>query len=153
MIRKYILLVSALFVVLCAPTIVRGADVDDLKAAFEQGVKAVNALDVDGFMALAHDQSVTFGASSPFPTDGKAAQRQAVQNNVNNRESQTFTPINPQFRVIGTTGIAWGNASIAIKPKGGPLDTNWVRYTIVYAKTDGKWLRVATHLSWVPAGN
>jgi uncharacterized protein (TIGR02246 family) len=147
------LLAFALFAGLCAPTVVRGADVDDLKAAFEQGTKALNALDVDGFMALAHDQGVTFGAASPFPTDGKAAQRQALQGIVSSRESQTFTPINPQFRVIGTTGIVWGHGSIAIKPKGGPLDTNYVRYTIVYAKTDGKWLRVATHLSWMPAGN
>lgn len=153
MIRRHTLLAFAIFSVLCAPTVVRSADVDDVKAAFEQGVKAINALDVDGFMALAHDQSVTFGAASPFPTDGKAAQRQALQNAVNNRESQTFTPVNPQFRVIGTTGIAWGNASIAIKPKGGPLETHYLRYTIVFAKADGKWLRVATHLSWMPAGN
>jgi len=153
MIRRHTLLAFAIVAVLCAPTVARGADVDDLKAAFEEGRKALNALDVDGFMALAHDQGVTFGAASPFPVDGKAAQRQVLQNVVNNRESQNFTPINPQFRVIGTTGIAWGNASIAIKPKGGPLETNYMRYTIVYAKSDGKWLRVATHLSWMPAGN
>ncbi len=147
------LLIFAIVTILFVPAIVRGADVDDLKAAFEQGVKALNALDVDGFMALSHDQSVTFGASSPFPVDGKAAQRQVTQNAVNNRESQTFTPINPQFRVIGTTGITWGNGSVAFKPKGGPLETHYVRYTIVFAKSDGKWLRVATHLSWMPAGN
>ena len=153
MIRKNAILAFAIFTVICAPAAVRGADVDDLKAAFEQGTKAINALDVDGFMALAHDQSVVFGAASPFPTDGKAAQRQIIQSVVNSRESQTFTPINPQFRVIGTTGIAWGNGSIVIKPKGGPLETHYVRYTIAYAKSDGKWLRVATHISWMPAGN
>ena len=153
MIRRHMLLAFAIFAVLCAPTVVRGADVDDLKAAFEQGTKALNALDVDGFMALAHDQSVTVGASSPFPVDGKAAQRQVFQSAVNNRESQNFTPINPQFRVIGTTGITWGNGSVAIKPKGGPLETHYVRYTIIYAKSDGKWLRVASHISWMPAGN
>ncbi len=68
-----------LIVVVCVPATVRGADVDDLKAAFEQGLKALNALDVDGFMASAHDQSVTFGTSSPFPVDGKAAQQQVLQ--------------------------------------------------------------------------
>lgn len=153
MIRRHTSLAFALFAVLCVPTVARGADVDDLKAAFEQGTKALNALDLDGFMALAHDQSVTFGAASPFPIDGKAAQRQTLQNAMNGRESQTFTPINPQFRVIGTTGIVWGHGSLVIKPKGGPLETQYVRYTIVYAKTDGKWLRAATHLSWMPAGN
>jgi ketosteroid isomerase-like protein len=153
MIRKHMLLAFALFAVLCAPTVVCGADVDDLKATFEQGTKALNALDVDGFMASAHDQGVTFGAASPFPVDGKAAQRQILQSVISSRESQNFTPINPQFRVVGTTGIAWGHGSIVIKPKGGPLETQYVRYTIVYAKTDGKWLRVATHLSWMPAGN
>ena len=153
MIRRHTLLAFAIFSVLCTPTVVRSADVDDLKATYEQGLKALNALDVDGFMALAHDQGVTFGAASPFPVDGKAAQRQAVQSAVSSRESQTFTPINPQFRVIGMTGITWGNGSVAIKPKGGPLETHYVRYTIVYAKSDGKWLRVASHLSWMPAGD
>jgi ketosteroid isomerase-like protein len=153
MIRRHTLMAFAIFSVLCAPTVVRSADVDDVKATFEQGVKTLNALDVDGFMALEHDQGVRIGATSPFPVDGKAAQRQGLQHVINNRESQTFTPINPQFRVIGTTGIAWGNASLAIKPKDGPLETHYMRYTIVYAKSDGKWLRVASHLSWMPAGN
>jgi uncharacterized protein (TIGR02246 family) len=129
------------------------ADVDDLKATFEQGTKALNALDVDGFMALAHDQGVVFGAASPFPVDGKAAQRQVFQSAVNSRESQNFTPINPQFRVVGTTGIAWGHSVLTIKPKGGPLETHYVRYTLIYTKSDGKWLRVASHTSWMPAGN
>ena len=66
----------ALIAVVCIPAVARGADVDDLKATYEQGVKALNALDVDGFMASAHDQGMTFGAASPFPVDGKVAQRQ-----------------------------------------------------------------------------
>jgi len=153
MVRRQILLASVIVIALGVPCVARGADVDDLKTAFEQGVKALNAQDVDGFMALAHDQAVVFGAASPFPVDGKAAQRQTFQSAVNNRESTTFTPVNPQFRVIGDTGIAWGHAVITLKPKGGPLETQYVRYTLVYVKTDGKWLRAAGHVSWMPPGH
>jgi ketosteroid isomerase-like protein len=153
MIYRYAVFIFAMTALLCTPPITQGADVDDLKAVFEQGTKALSALDADGFMASAHEQSITFGAASPVPVDGKAAQQQVTQSVMSSRESQNFTPINPQFRVIGTTGMAWGHGRVAIKPKGGPLETNWVRYTIIYAKSDGKWLRVASHLSRLPSGN
>lgn len=138
--------------VLVAPSAAYGGDIDDLKAAFEQSVAALNERDLDGFLALSHDQGVSFGPNSPFATDGKEASRQANQALLANHESITITPINPQYRVIGTTGLAWGHMATALKPKDGPAHTVFVRYLWTFAKVDEKWLRVANHLSRLPSG-
>lgn len=153
MVYKRVLLILAIVAVLFTPSTARSADVDDLKAAFDQLTKALNARDLDAVMAGLHDQVVTFGASSPFPADGKAAARQTLQAVFANNESITVTPVNPQFRVTGNTGVAWGHVSLVTKPKDGPVATTYARYTFTYTKTDGKWLRVAQHISRIPSGN
>ncbi len=65
------------------------ADLDDLKAAFEQTMTAINRLDLEAFLALHHDQVVVFGGDAPFAVDGKAAVRQAFQTFFDNSESAT----------------------------------------------------------------
>lgn len=55
------------------------ADIDDLKAAFAQLVKAGIARDLHGLTTLWHEQIVTFQPFSPFPVEGKTAQRQVFQ--------------------------------------------------------------------------
>jgi ketosteroid isomerase-like protein len=128
-------------------------DMDDLKATFEQMIKALNTRDLEALLALSHEQSVSFGVTTPFAIDGKAASRQANQASFTNNESIMNTPINPQFRVIGSTGLCWGNMATAFKPKDGPLQTVYVRYLWTFVKENGKWLRVANHLSRMPSGN
>ena len=124
-------------------------DVDDLKAAFEKGVKGYNSRD-DNVFATVHDQHVEFGAAVPFAMVGKAQYQQNTKAYWASTESATFKPINPQFLVIGNTGIAWGHCAVAIKPKDGPLGTYFLRYTFTYAKSDGKWLVAASHVSSIP---
>ena len=142
-------LITSLF----TPAAVRGADVDDLKATFEQGIAALNKRDLDAWSTFWHDQIVAFGPVSPFPTDGKAARRQVFQSLFNNSESFTATPINPQYRVIGTTGIVWGHFMTAVKQKDGPMQTTFGRLLVTYTKVDGRWLLVATHGSRIPSGD
>ena len=127
-------------------------DVDDLKATFEKAVKAYNSQD-EVFFTMVAEEAVIFNPSTPFAVDGKAAYQPATISMWAATERVTFTPINPQFRVIGTTGIAWGHYTISIKPEDGPMDTNFGRYTVIFAKTGGKWLAVASHYSAIPSGN
>ncbi|MBI3245939.1 MAG: nuclear transport factor 2 family protein [Deltaproteobacteria bacterium] len=84
---------------------------------------------------------------------GKAAARQVLQTLLANHESIARTPINPQFRVIGTTGLAWGHVAVNFKPKDGPLHRTFTRYLWTYAKIEGKWLLVASHISRIPTGS
>jgi ketosteroid isomerase-like protein len=129
------------------------ADKDDLAATFTQVVAAINRRDANAYSSFWHEQIVAFPPVSPFPIDGKAALRPLAEANFANAESFTLTPINPQCRVIGTTGIVWGHMSIALKPKDGPLRAMFNRFTFVFAKVDGKWQEVAVHGSALPSGN
>ena len=136
-----------------APSAGRGAEVDDLKATFEQGIAAVNKRDLDAASVFWHDQIVSFGLHSPFPMDGKAAMRQFFQTVLDNTESSTVTPINFQYRVIGDTGIAWGHIRTRYKPKDGPMHVTFGRELITYTKVDGQWRVIAVHVSLIPSGN
>jgi ketosteroid isomerase-like protein len=124
-------------------------DVDDLKAAFEKGVKGYNSRDENVF-ATVHDQHVDFSATVPFAIVGKAPYQQNTKAFWASTESATIKPINPQFLVVGSTGIAWGHCAVAFKPKDGPQGTYFFRYTFTYAKSGGKWVSVASHVSSIP---
>jgi ketosteroid isomerase-like protein len=128
------------------------ADLDDLKATFEQIVGAISRRDAATYSSHWHEQMVAFPPFSPFPIDGKAMLRQLAEANFANSESVTFTPINPQCRVIGTTGMVWGHTALAVKPKDGPLATTFARFTFVFVKEGGKWLEAAVHVSQLPSG-
>jgi SnoaL-like domain len=83
------------------------ADIDDLAGTFERVVAAINKRDAGAYSGFWHDHIVAFPPFSPFPVDGKVTLRQLAEANFANTESVTFTPINPQCRVVGTTGIVW----------------------------------------------
>ena len=142
-----------LLLFLCVPSLGWSGDVEDLQAHFNQGVQAFNSRNLNEFAALWHDELVWYGESSPFPLDGKVAVSYAYQAYFNSIESVTFTPITPQFRVIGDTGISWGSYALSSKPKDGPVSYLYGRYTFLSVKVDGKWLIAAMHSSQLPTGN
>jgi uncharacterized protein (TIGR02246 family) len=129
------------------------ADLDELKAALEHTVEAYNAGNLEAYAAVWHDDVGLFGIVSPFPVLGRAAVRQYFQRVFAHSEGQTFTVINPQFRVIGTTGVIWSHYALANKPKDGPMQTLFGRATFTFAKSDGRWLMVALHASALPSGS
>ena len=142
----------ALVLILLGSTPVLSADIDDFKAVFNKAVKDYNNRD-DAFFAVMHGQAAVYNPGMPFAIDGKAAYEQAMRRGWDAVDSSIFKPINPQFRVIGSTGIAWGHYALAMKPKDGPMENNFGRYTIVCVKSGGKWLVAASHYSPIPSGN
>jgi ketosteroid isomerase-like protein len=125
-------------------------DLEDLQATFTQLIEALSARDADTASHIVHDEVVLFHHLSPFPVDGQATFRHALQQTFAYRESEVVTPINPQFRVIGATGLAWGHSAVTKKPKDGPLTTEFLRYTWVFTKTDEGWRVVVVHNSRLP---
>jgi ketosteroid isomerase-like protein len=122
------------------------ADIDDLKAAYDQFVTAINARNLNAFVGSHHEQLVGIVAS-PFFTDGRAALRQVIEVVFANTESLDWKSVSPQFRIIGGTGIAWGHVAYTIKPKDGPLRTvNWA-YIFTFTKAEGKWLNITGQVS------
>ncbi len=126
------------------------SDLDDLKATAEQANKAQGALDLNSWSALWHDQVVDFPPFPPFMVEGKAAVRRMFEALWANTESLTVRQINPQYRVIGSTGLVWGQYVTEFKPKDAPLQRTTGRFTATYVKTDGKWLMVSRHVSLLP---
>jgi hypothetical protein len=56
-----------------------------------------------------------------------------------------------RYHVIGDTGIVSGYDVDVYKMKGEPGTAHLSRVTAVYARVGGKWKRVCTHVSAVPA--
>jgi ketosteroid isomerase-like protein len=137
------------------PTFTKGeefmSDLDDLKATAEQANKAQGTLDLKMWAALWHDQLVDFPPFPPFIVEGKAAVYRMFEALWANTESVTVRQIDPQYRVIGSTGLVWGRYVTEFKPKGAPLQRTTGRFTATYVKTEGKWLLVSRHVSLLPA--
>jgi len=150
--RQMIFSVS-IALLLLSPLTAHSDDADDLKASVEQVVLAIQNRDLDGIAASTHDNWIGYVGPTPFPVDGKAAQRQMWQGIFANTERFALTPINRKYRVTGTTGVVIGYTRIGVKPKDGPARTVFVRHMSIWAKEDGKWLAVATHTSRIPSGN
>ena len=126
------------------------ADLDDLKATFAHMIAALSTRNADAASTAVHEEIVLFHHLAPFPVDGKTTFHQALQQAFAYRESETVMPINPQFRIWGTTGIAWGHSAVTKKPKDGPLVTEFLRYTWTFTKTEEGWRVVAVHNSRLP---
>ena len=80
------------------------ADVDDLRAAFEQAVALFNARDLKAWSTFNHEQLVFFSPAAPFAVDGRDNVVQAMQTLLANSDNIVWKMINPQFRVIDNTG-------------------------------------------------
>jgi hypothetical protein len=52
--------------------------------------------------------------------NGAAALHQDFHGFFARHERRTLIPINPQYRVFGNTGVAWGHFALMLKPKEGP---------------------------------
>ncbi len=135
----------------------RAGDVDDLKAASEAFIEALNKQDVSAMLASSHDEFVIYGANAVFPSDRKGRSKakllQGWENSLATRERFSVTLINPQYRVVGTTGIVWGHGTRVAKPKDGPQQVRTQRFLATWVKSGGKWVQLAVHRSAVPSGN
>jgi len=127
-------------------------DVDDLKSIYEKAVKAYNSRD-DAWFTMFDNNAVSFHPTAPFAIDGDAQNQQTIKSFWGTMDSSVFKPLNPGYRVIGSTGIVWGHYAFANKPKDGGMRTSYGRFTTIYAKSGGKWLAVSSHYSAIPSGN
>jgi ketosteroid isomerase-like protein len=132
---------------LCFASTAHGQDVTALKASFEAEIDALNRRDLPATLAAVDDRIVLFGIFSPFPITGKEGLRQAVQEYFEAYEYAVFRPIDPAFRVVGTTGVAWGNFRLATTLKQGSSTYADGRYMFTYAQSAGKWVLLSMHYS------
>ncbi len=132
---------------LCVTGAAYGDDLDDVRAVFNADMKRFNAQDASAFSVNAHDDVVLFGMLSPFAVKGRAAITDMLEGFFADSERVIFTPINPEFRIIGASALAWGHFTNTEVPAVGPREVIHGRYTFTYAKRDGKWVLVGLHFS------
>lgn len=132
---------------LCVTGAAYGDDLDDVRAVFNADMKRFNAQDASAFSTDAHDDVVLFGILSPFAVKGKVAITDMLEGFFADSERVIFTPINPEFRIIGASALAWGHFTNTEVPAVGPREVIHGRYTFTYAKRDGKWVLVGLHFS------
>ena len=155
---KRLFMSVSVLVLLVAPQFTFAADVDDLKAAEAQLIKALNSLDAAAFASMIHPGSVNYGRDSAFaelaPMENpEATIRTGLQGWFSTVESINITPVNYQYRVVGNTGIVWGHDTASIKPKDGPMKAVQSRMTDTWIKSGGKWLLLMSHNSAIPSGD
>ena len=113
---------------------------DALKSAFTTQIDALNNRELDAAVATVNDDIVLYGIFSPFPVQGRADFQKAVQAYFGQYEEAELSPVTPQFRIVGTTALAWGHYQLAATPLGGKMTYAHGRYIFTYTKLDGKWV-------------
>lgn len=146
-------LVMVMTVLLSAPRVVYGGDMDDVRTLFENDIRLFNAQNNDAFSANAHDHVVLYGILSPFATKGKTELQQLVAHYLSDNTRVSFITVNPEMFVAGDSAVAWGHYTINENPKVGPRVNIHGRYTFTYSKIGGRWFLAAMHLSPLQAYN
>ena len=129
------------------------ADVVSLQNTFETAVAALNGGDLDGFLDTVHEEALSFYACGP--TSGKQGREAcAIDWNLffNNTTGAEFLTSREQYRVIGGTGIAYGEYALSVLYDGKErMTVHEGRYTMTYIHSDGRWQIIMQHNT--PAGD
>jgi len=129
-------------------------DLDDLKAAFQKQIKAVNSGDWQTASDGQYDGMITFSYSQAFPTviRNKAQWVKLVTRWYETRQTWRTTWYKPDFRVIGNTGLVWGLRTHVNQQKGGPIQTRFIKTSQTWVKTEEGWKIVVNHHTPLPSG-
>ena len=128
-------------------------DVGSLQTTFETSVAALNAGNLDTFLDTVHDEALSFYACGP--TSGKQG-REACAIDwgmfFNNTTGAEFRTSNEQYRIIGGTGIAYGEYQLSVLYGGNERVTvHEGRYTMTYIHSGDEWQIIMQHNT--PAGD
>ena len=124
-----------------------GDDVAAVQATFENAVAALNTGNMDGFLDTVHDEALSFYSCGP--TSGKQGREACAldwQLFFNTTTDARFETKNEQYRVIGDTGIAYGEYSLSVNYNGqGRQTVHEGRYTMTYTRVGGEWRIAMQH--------
>ena len=131
-------------------------DVGELRAAHEKRIASINSGETDFAAEQQHVLGVAFSPGSPFashdPNRTKESMKADWRAQSEPFEWRKFQLIDPQYLVVGTTGVVWGHVRATHKPIDGAQQTEHRKTTHVYVKEAGEWKLLVTHTSWMPDG-
>ena len=142
----------ALALAAAAPAAAADDEVAEVRATFEKAVAALNAGEMEGFLDTVHDEALSFYSCGP--TSGKQGREACAldwQLFFNTTTDARFETRNEQYRVIGDTGIAYGEYSLSVNYNGqGRQTVHEGRYTMTYPRVGDEWRIAMQHNT--PAG-
>jgi uncharacterized protein (TIGR02246 family) len=117
-----------------------------MNAAGTAFLKAVNAADVDGIVALYRDDAVSFPPDS-MVANGKDAIRKTWVD-LFAQYTAKLELVDGYYENHGDTSTAWGRFTMTLTPKAGgePMKMEG-RYSDTSIKEKGKWLYIVDHAS------
>ena len=148
------LLPIAIILTLAAAGPVAAADDEaaEVRAAFEGAVAALNTGNMEGFLDTVHEEALSFYSCGP--TSGKQGREACAldwQLFFNTTTDARFETKNAQYRVIGDTGIAYGEYALSVNYNGqGRQTVHEGRYTMTYTRVGNEWRIAMQHNT--PAG-
>ena len=138
--------------VAAVPAAAADDEASTVRATFEGAVAALNAGNMDGFLDTVHDEALSFYSCGP--TSGKQGREACAldwQLFFNTTTDARFETQNEQYRVIGDTGIAYGEYSLSVNYNGqGRQTVHEGRYTMTYTRVGDEWRIAMQHNT--PAG-
>ena len=138
--------------VAASPAAAADDEVSDVRATFEEAVAALNGGNMDGFLNTVHEEALSFYSCGP--TSGKQGREACAldwQLFFNTTTDARFETKNEQYRVIGDTGIAYGEYSLSVNYNGqGRQTVHEGRYTMTYTRVGDEWRIAMQHNT--PAG-
>ena len=118
-----------------------------VKEVFETGVAALNEGNLDGFLDTVHDEALSFYACGP--TSGKQGREACALDwrlFFNTTTKARFETRNEEYRIIGDTGIAYGEYSLSVNYDGqGRRTVHEGRYTMTYTRVGDEWRIAMQH--------
>ena len=118
-----------------------------VKEVFETGVAALNEGNLDGFLDTVHDEALSFYACGP--TSGKQGREACALDwrlFFNTTTKARFETRNEEYRIIGDTGIAYGEYSLSVNYDGqGRQTVHEGRYTMTYTRVGDEWRIAMQH--------
>jgi uncharacterized protein (TIGR02246 family) len=149
--KKLFLLITA-FVVLGVPALVQAGPKEEVAAATQSWVDAMNSHDGDKVYALYDPEAVLWGTRSPTLRDNPTTVREYF-NILRTVDPSYKVAVGEQhIRVYGDTAINTGTYTFSEVRDGKPTSRP-SRFSFVYRNHDGRWLIVDHHSSAMPAAS
>ena len=147
---KHILLLVTALVILGIPALVPAGPKEEVAAATQAWIDAMNSHDAERVVALYDPEAVLWGTRSPTLRDNPATVRDYF--NILRTVDPSYKAVlgEQRIRVYGDMAINSGTYTFSEVRDGKPI-IRPARFSIVYRNRDGRWLIVDHHSSAVPA--
>ena len=143
-VAKILLIIISLVPFLASPVYADDANqLHDLEALFDAEIRRMNAGTGGAFAASSHTDVVVFSMFSPLSIVGKDAFQQFMQRYFEQHAEAIFTAVDPRFRIVKTTAIAWGFFTLTEPSKDGSLQAVHGRYLLTYTRVEEHWTLLA----------